>query len=115
MRYFPEYFPDYREVLDPAIRWIDRTILTLAFLAFTKKQAKKASGKNQAQKAIKNKDKILSYIENNEGASSSELSEILNLNSASVRVLLSELTEKGQIVPQRNGRSRRYALKRSFS
>ena len=123
MRYFPEYFPDYREVLDPAIRWIDRTISTLAFLAFTKKQAEKTSGKSkrkkQAERAsrhasltktLENKKRILLFLKENGKTQSIEIAEHLQLSQARVRVLLSDLIDEGKILPQGNGRSRYYIL-----
>ncbi|MBR6951392.1 MAG: hypothetical protein IKH56_06645 [Oscillospiraceae bacterium] len=88
--------------------------LSIITLAFTKKQAEKTSKNKQTQKAADNKDKIKFYTETNGSASSSELSEILDLSAARIRVLLSELIEKGQLIPQGNGRSRRYYLSHVF-
>lgn len=102
----------------------DRTILTLAFV---KKQAEKTSGKNkqkkqaektsgkmrgngQASKTIDNKRLILDFIVQNESAGSAEIAAHIGLSQARIRVLLSELSDEGQISPQGKGRSRRYVL-----
>nr|WP_300813575.1 RNA-binding domain-containing protein [uncultured Acetatifactor sp.] len=98
----------------------DRSILTLAF---RKKQAEKTSGKNKRKKqaektnqitrtakTAENMNRIFAYILQNGSAGSSEIAAYLELSTARVRVLLAELTAEGRIIPQGNGRSRRYCV-----
>ena len=101
--------PEVEEQFDP-----DRTILTLAF---TKKQAEKTSGKNkrkehagktQASKTLANKDRIVSYIQMQNGAGTSEIATQIELSDARTRVLLAELISEGRIYLEGNGRARRY-------
>ena len=96
----------------------DRTSLTLSF---EKKQAEKASRKNkqkkqaekinrtgQAAKTVENKKLIIDYLLTEGPKKAAEIGEHIGLSSPRTRVLLSELAEDGQIVPEGNGRSRRY-------
>ena len=101
--------PEIEEQFDP-----DRTILTLAF---TKKQAEKTSGKNkrkeqagktQASKTLANKEQIVSYIQKQNGAGTSEIADRIELSTARTRVLLAELISEGQIYAEGNGRARKY-------
>ena len=86
-------------------------------LAFTKKQAEKTSGKNkrkehagktQASKTLANKDRIVSYIQMQNGAGTSEIATQIELSDARTRVLLAELISEGRIYLEGNGRARRY-------
>ena len=101
--------PEIEEQFDP-----DRTILTLAF---TKKQAEKTSGKNkrkeqagktQASKTLANKEQIVSYIQKQNGAGTSEIADRIELSTARTRVLLAELIREGRIYADGNGRARKY-------
>ena len=101
----------------------DRTILTLAF---TPKQAEKASGKNKrkkqaekteangsngkAAKTLENRGKIAAFLASEGGARTGEIARHIGLSPARVRVLLSELAEDGVVQATGNGRSRRYSL-----
>ena len=104
----------------------DRTILTLAF---TSKQAEKASGKNkrkkQAEKAdvdgskgkaaktLENRGKITAFLASEGSVGTGEIARHIGLSSARVRVLLSELAEEGVVQATGNGRSRRYCVKQA--
>ncbi len=57
-------------------------------------------------------NRIFAYILQNGSAGSSEIAAYLELSAARVRVLLAELTAEGRIIPQGNGRSRRYCVTR---
>ena len=105
--------PEVEEQYNP-----DRTILTLPL---TKKQAEKTSGKNKRKKqaektsgntntakTVLNKDKIIFYIQQQHGASSSEIADYIELSTARTRTLLSELIIEGRITSDGNGRARRY-------
>lgn len=85
----------------------DRSILTLAF---RKKQAEKTNQITRTAKTAENMNRIFAYILQNGSAGSSEIAAYLELSAARVRVLLAELTAEGRIIPQGNGRSRRYCV-----
>lgn len=85
----------------------DRSILTLAF---RKKQAEKTNQITRTAKTAENMNRIFAYILQNGSAGFSEIAAYLELSAARVRVLLAELTAEGRIIPQGNGRSRRYCV-----
>lgn len=85
----------------------DRSILTLAF---RKKQAEKTNQITRTAKTAENMNRIFAYILQNGSAGSSEIAAYLEFSAARVRVLLAELTAEGRIIPQGNGRSRRYCV-----
>ena len=101
--------PEVEEQFNP-----DRTILTLAF---TKKQAEKnkrkeqagkTSGKAQTSKTLANKDRIVSLIQMQNGAETSEIASQIKLSTARTRALIAELISEGRIYSEGNGRARRY-------
>ena len=86
-------------------------------LAFTKKQADKTSGKSKRKsqdgraegtKTAANKDRIVTYTRTRSGTGTAEVAAHIQLSAARTRALLAELVAEGQIVPEGNGRARRY-------
>ena len=92
--------PEVEEQSDP-----DRTIFPLVF---TKNKRKKTSGKKQVSKTIANRDQIVSYIQKQNGAGTSEIAAQIELSTARTRVLLAELISEGRICAEGNGRARKY-------
>lgn len=87
----------------------DRTILTLVFVP---KQADKSGGKTsenvEVAKTLANKNKIVSFLQKQNGVSSYEIAEHIGLSVSRTKSLLVDLTAEGRIIPKGNGRSRRY-------
>ena len=65
-------------------------------------------GKTQASKTLVNKDQIVSYIQKQNGAGTSEIADRIELSTARTRVLLAELISEGRIYADGNGRARKY-------
>lgn len=82
----------------------------LITLAFTKNKRKEQAGNTQASKTIANKDRIVSYIQKQNGAGTSEIDAQIELSTARTRVLLAELVIEGRIYFEGNGRARRYKV-----
>ena len=89
----------------------DRTILTLSFI---EKQAEKASRNGQMIKTVENKKQIVEFLKKEGAGKAAEIAEYIHLNSARVRVLLSELMDEGKVQTEGNGRSRRYTVPDDF-
>ena len=73
-----------------------------------KNKRKEHAGKTQASKTLANKDRIVSYIQMQNGAGTSEIATQIELSDARTRVLLAELISEGRIYLEGNGRARRY-------
>lgn len=99
----------------------DRTILTLAFTENKQqKQTAKTNSKNKRQfqatipssknKTGRNKEKIVTYIAENENAKTSEIAAYTGLSQPRIRVLLSELIAEGRIAAVGESRARYYKI-----
>ncbi|MCR5836922.1 MAG: putative DNA binding domain-containing protein [Lachnospiraceae bacterium] len=101
--------PVIEERFDP-----DRTILTLEFVekqaikTSDKKQAIKTSDKKQAVKTAENMERIKKYLKENGSATTSDISQLLDLSKARVRVILNEME---CVVAEGKNKNRKYRLK----
>ena len=73
-----------------------------------KNKRKEQAGKIQASKTLANKEQIVSYVQKQNGAGSSEIAAQIELSIARTRVLLAELISEGRIYAEGNGRARKY-------
>ena len=99
--------PEVEEQYDP-----DRTILTLVFALKEAEQTERKTSENgESSKTLANKDKIVSFLQKQNGASSYEIAEHIGLGVSRTKSLLVDLTAEGRIIPKGAGRSRRYYSK----
>ena len=91
--------PTFDEQLD-----FDRTKLTLPI----KKETAKTDGKKVTAKTKKQKDIILSYIEENGEITTGAAAELLQVGVTRVKSLFYQLIDNGKITAQGDGKNRRY-------
>ena len=91
VRYFPDYFLDYRENPDTVLRW--QFIKKQAIKTSDKKQATKTSDKKQAIKTKNNQEKIRLFLRGRETAKTRDVADLLGLSMARTREILSVMDD----------------------
>ena len=94
----------------------DRTVLSLVLSQFNDRKVA-INGSDNGKVAISyiQKQKIIDYLTENGVCRASELSDLLGVTQARVRVLLSQLTVDGTVIANGANRNRTYRLKQSIT